>query len=187
MKRIFIIVFAFMVFSPFYAQNFFQRISVDLWDGVSMPLSNTNGCSIKPMMSYGLAFDYYFNDPHWSSGIFVQNDNARRKYGEDSPIHYRTLAFGLSGTYFFSDSKKISPFFTMRIGVAYNHISEYGDVVHHEWNPAIIPNCGIEICGWLRLAAYCNISGKNYNTAGLSFGMRFGGNRFSIKQGSNTR
>lgn len=182
MKKIHIIIFAIICVLPVSAQNFFQRIGIELWDGISLPVCETKDCSIKPTMSDGLSIEYYYDNPRWSSGIFVQNDNTRRRYSGLDPIHYRTMAFGFTGSYYLLNNHKVTPYFTMKIGAAYNYVKEDSKVRHHNWNPAIIPSCGIEINQWLRFALYYQISSKRYNTAGLTLGLAFGGSRPSKTQ-----
>ena len=163
---------------PIYAQNsFFQRIGVELWDGVTIPLNSSNNSSIKPSMSLGAIFKYSFDKQPWDFGLFFQMDNAKRKLIDINILNHRTTSIGIIGSYNFLKFQKVSPFIGLGMGAGYNFIKEKGDLYYHNWAYVFIPKCGIELYQWLRFSIYCQLSRKSYNTIGISLGVTLGGKK----------
>ncbi len=161
------------------ASGFLRNWEVDLWDGICFPISSNNGGSTRAGYSLGFDFHYNFGKGPWNCGIAGQLDNANRRFYPAGADRYtqrnRTASFTLTGGYNFRRGSMVNPFITIGTGVGFHQIRKSDESYTRSASPVVIPKIGVELWRCVKICAYSQISGKSYNTVGLSIGLNIGG------------
>jgi opacity protein-like surface antigen len=159
-------------------KRFVKQSEIEFYYGGCLPLGSYHGGKEKLRYADGLNARYQLGNSPWKLGLYIQMDNAARKYYIDGKTHMQkneVTAAGVTTEYNFRVTKTINPF--IGIGVGGGAQEATGDVIypHDGGSYSVIPRIGLELWHSVRINAYTQFCRKGYNTVGLNIGFVIGG------------
>ena len=171
-----------IIMMPLQAQEWqtVSKFEFEMWGGLGVPLGGYHRGDSKTGASVGMSLRYNFSEIPVDCGVYVALNSARRdfkRYSGDGDYYQnnRTGSFGIEGNYNFGQGLKVNPFAGLCLGVGVNDVVGDRHVLSSGTTMSIMPRLGVELFHHLRVGAYCQLTRRGYNNAGLMIGIVVGG------------